>query len=79
MPRDVPDLTAPATTLSGSRLQKLAKTVYVTVACPVEACSATVSATVRVPRLGSTKAKVYKLKTSSDRSPGAPSARSRYA
>jgi len=58
-----PDLTAPATTLSGSRLQKLAKTVIVTVACPVEACSATVSATVRVPRLGATRAKAYKLKT----------------
>ena len=59
----VRDLTAPVTTLSGSLLQKLAKTVYVTVACPVEACSATVSATVRVPRLGRTKAKVYRLKT----------------
>jgi hypothetical protein len=59
----VRDLTAPVTTLSGSLLQKLAKTVYVTVACPVEACSATVSATVRVPRLGATRAKVYKLKT----------------
>lgn len=57
------DLTPPAATLSGSRLQKLARTVYVFVACPVEACGATVSATVRVPRLGRTTAKVYRLTT----------------
>jgi hypothetical protein len=56
-------VTPPAVTLSGSRLQKLAKTVYVFVACPVEACKATVSATVRVPRLGRTAAKAYRLKT----------------
>jgi hypothetical protein len=57
------DLTPPVTTVSGSLLQKLAKTVSVSVACPVEACTATVNATVRVPRLGATRAKVYKLKT----------------
>jgi hypothetical protein len=63
VPPPARDLTAPVTALSGSRSQKLGKTVYVTVACPVEACSATVRATVRVPRLGRTKAKVYTLKT----------------
>ena len=53
------DRTAPAATLSGATRQKLGPTVAVKIACPDEACRATSSATVRVPRLGRTKAKTY--------------------
>jgi len=57
-----PDLAAPAATLSGSRKQKLGKTVAVTVACPDEACTATASGSVRVPKVGKRNAKTFKLK-----------------
>ena len=53
------DRTAPAATLSGATRQKLGPTVALTIACPDEACRATSSATVRVPRLGRAKAKTY--------------------
>ena len=57
---DAPDVTPPAAKLSGGLVQKLGKTVSVSVACPNEACTATVSATIRVPRLGRVAAKTYR-------------------
>lgn len=59
-PRPV-DRAAPAATLSGATRQRLATTVAVGIACPDEACRATASGTVRVPRLGRTKAKTHRL------------------
>jgi beta-glucanase (GH16 family) len=55
------DRAAPAATLSGAVRQKLAPTVAVTIACADEACQATSSGTVRVPRIGRTKAKTHRL------------------
>ena len=48
-------------TLSGSRLQKLGSTVTVSVLCPDESCRATVSGSVRVPKIPAFKGKTYKL------------------
>ena len=56
------DTTAPIATLSGSRSQRLIATIRIGVACPAEACRATARATVRVPRIGATKARSYALK-----------------
>jgi len=44
-------------------VQKLAKTVAVGVSCINEACTAMTGASVRVPRVGATKARTYKLDT----------------
>ena len=59
----VGDSTAPVTTLSASRSQTLGKTARVRVSCPDEACLARASGTVRVPKVGRTRAKRYKLRT----------------
>lgn len=56
------DVTPPAVTLSGSRLQKLGSTVFVDVLCPREGCRTTLSGTVRVARIGAFKARTYRLK-----------------
>jgi hypothetical protein len=53
----------PTAKLTGAATQKVARTVAVTISCPDEACAATTTASVRVPKLGRTKAKTYKLKT----------------
>jgi hypothetical protein len=55
------DRSAPAARLSGATRQRLGGTVAVTIACPDEACRATSTATVRVPRVGRTKTKTYRL------------------
>ena len=56
-PPPATDVTAPAFVLSGTRLQKLASTVFVNVRCPAETCRATVSGTVRVAQVRSFKAR----------------------
>jgi surface antigen len=53
------DGTAINAKLSGSRSQKLGRTVVVTISCEA-ACHATASGTVRVPKLGSAPARTYK-------------------
>lgn len=55
------DVTAPAVALSGSRSQMLGHTVRVGVSCADEALHAQAGGTVLVPRVGTTKAKLYKL------------------
>ena len=55
------DATAPAAKLSGRRTQKLAATLIVGVTCLDEACRATSSANVQVPRVGPTRARTYAL------------------
>lgn len=57
------DLAAPSARLSGSTSQKLGQSVFVAVRCSSEACTATGSATVRLPNVGATRAKTYKLAT----------------
>ncbi len=57
-------MVAPAATLSGSKLQRLGKVVGVRVSCPAEPCRATAGGTVRVPRIGATRARNYRLKAS---------------
>jgi hypothetical protein len=54
------DTTAPGATLIGAS-QKLTKAIAVTISCPGEVCTAKTSASVRVPAVGATKAKTYKL------------------
>jgi uncharacterized delta-60 repeat protein len=61
-PPSVVDTTAPAAKLTGAA-QKLATSIAVTVSCTNEACTATTSASIRVPLVGATLAKTYKLKT----------------
>jgi beta-glucanase (GH16 family) len=56
------DTTAPYALLSGSTSQKVDATVAVTIACPDEACRATTSATVRVPKVGRARARVFRPK-----------------
>lgn len=56
------DTTPPAAKLTGGA-QKLVRSVAVRIACTDEACRATTTGTVRVPKLGRAKAKTYKLKT----------------
>ncbi len=55
------DGTPPAATLIGSTRQKLGKSVRVDVACPRETCVAKVGGTVRVPRIGAAKARLFEL------------------
>ena len=55
-------MTPPTVTLSGSRLQKLAPTVFVNVLCRSEACRATVSGSVRVARVVAVGARTHRLK-----------------
>jgi len=57
------DTVAPTAKLSGAAIQKLRPTVGLTVSCISEACTAVVSGTVRLPRLGRIAAKTYKLKS----------------
>ena len=57
------DVAAPSARLSGSTSQKLGRSVFVVVRCSSEDCTASASATVRVPKIGATKAKTYKLGT----------------
>lgn len=54
------DTTPPRATAAAAS-QRLGRTVAVTIGCPDEACRATTSATVTVPRLGRVKAKTYRL------------------
>jgi hypothetical protein len=54
------DDTAPRATVTARR-QRLAKTVAVTITCDDEACGATISGSVRVPRVGRSQAKTYAL------------------
>ncbi len=58
----VDDRTPPAFTLSARGSQKLGRSVYMRVSCPIEACRATARGTVRVPRIGRAPAKRYSLK-----------------
>jgi hypothetical protein len=55
------DVAPPRARLTG-RTQKLSRTVAVAIRCIDEPCRATSSGTVRVPRIGSTRAKTYRLK-----------------
>jgi len=55
------DTTPPASNLTGASSQKLGKTVAVSISCSDEACKATASGTVLVPKAGRIKAKTYKL------------------
>jgi len=55
------DTTPPAARLGGSTSQKLGARVSVSVFCPDEACLVTAGGSVRVPRVGAVKAKLYKL------------------
>jgi beta-glucanase (GH16 family) len=59
------DRTAPLATLSGSRAQRLGRTAAVTITCADEACRATAAGSVRVPRVGRTRARTYVLATRS--------------
>lgn len=63
LPPPITDTTAPSATLTG-RTQKLGRTVVIKIACTAEACTAKSTASVRVPAVGSSKAKTYKLKAS---------------
>jgi hypothetical protein len=56
-PLPAPDRTAPVALLSGSRTQPLGTTVAVAITCPAEACRATTTGNVRVPRIGRTRAR----------------------
>jgi hypothetical protein len=51
----------------GRTSQKVGATAVVTISCPEETCSATATGTVRVPRLGRTRAKTYRLKARTTR------------
>lgn len=51
----------PTGKLSGSKSQKLGKTVFVRVVCADEPCAATARGAVRVPKVRSVKARTYKL------------------
>jgi len=53
------DTTPPSATLAGRTSQRLGRTVRVTIACPDEACRATTSAKVRVPKVGRTAARTF--------------------
>lgn len=55
------DTTPPSATLTAAA-QKLAKTVTVIASCTDEACTATTSGSVRVPRVAANGAKTYRLK-----------------
>ena len=55
------DTKAPAAALTGSA-QNLARTIVVSISCIDENCTATTVASVRVPRIGASKAKTYSLK-----------------
>lgn len=57
----VVDVTAPAATLAGSRLQRLLASVRVTVSCAREACRVKASGSVRVPRTGRARPRLFKL------------------
>ncbi|MEA2195254.1 MAG: hypothetical protein QOG42_1688 [Solirubrobacteraceae bacterium] len=54
------DTTAPRATVSAAT-QRLATTVAATIGCPDEACRATTSGTLRIPKLGRVKAKTHRL------------------
>jgi beta-glucanase (GH16 family) len=54
------DTRAPIAKLFASRSQKLRAAVVLRVMCPDEACRATATGTVRVPRLGKARAAIYK-------------------
>ena len=53
--------TSPPQVTVGAGSQRLAKTVAIRIACPGEACRATTTATVIVPKVGPIKAKTYRL------------------
>jgi hypothetical protein len=54
------DTTPPRATVAAAT-QRVATTVTVRIGCPGEACRATTSGTLRIPRLGNAKAKTYRL------------------
>jgi beta-glucanase (GH16 family) len=58
---EAPDRTPPDARLSGRTSQKLGASVRVAIACRDEPCSATTTGTVRVARLGRTRATTYRL------------------
>lgn len=56
------DTTAPRTLLAGSRRkQRLGSAIFVSLNCPDEACTAKGRAEMRLPRIGQTKARIYRL------------------
>jgi len=55
------DHTPPAATLSVPTPQKLGRSVRLRITCPAEPCAAAAAGTVRVPKVGTHKAKTYKL------------------
>jgi len=60
-PPPVDDDTAPTARLSGSTSQRLGKTVRVGVRCSDEACRATATGSVQVPRIGAAKSRRFTL------------------
>ena len=59
-PPPVLDRSAPSAVLSGATSQRLGTTVAVTVVCRDEPCGATVTGTIRVPRVGAARARAYR-------------------
>jgi len=55
------DGAAPSPRLAGSESQKLGKYIRVNISCLDEGCVANASGTVRVPKIGATRAKLYKI------------------
>jgi hypothetical protein len=66
-----PDVTAPVARLSGRRLQKFRDRVSVTIVCTDEPCKARGQATIRVPKVGSSRTKTLKLSATGSLAAGA--------
>jgi beta-glucanase (GH16 family) len=61
-PPPVFDSSAPNARLSGRTSQRLGRTVSFAIACPDEACRATGTGSIRVPRIGRVAAKTYRIR-----------------
>ena len=54
--------TVPVALFTASKLQRLGNRIRVSVSCPTQTCVASVSGSISVPKLGTTRARLFKLK-----------------